>query len=78
MTQATVRQRELAVRAALGASRGRLIRQSVSEALLLASIGCATGILLGGWSLRMLVTLLPEELLPRWSPATFQRGAQLK
>jgi putative ABC transport system permease protein len=64
MTQATVRERELAMRAALGASRGRLIRQSVSEVLLLVSIGCAGGILLGAWSLRMLVAMLPEELLP--------------
>jgi putative ABC transport system permease protein len=64
MTQATVRERELAVRAALGASRGRLIRQSVSEALLLVSLGCAGGIALGAWSLRLLVALLPEELLP--------------
>ena len=64
MTQATVRQRELAVRAALGASQGRLIRQSISEALLLISIGCAGGIVLGAWSLRLLVALLPSELLP--------------
>jgi putative ABC transport system permease protein len=64
LTQATVRERELVVRAALGASRGRLIRQSVSEALLLVSLGCAGGILLGAWSLRMLVALLPAELLP--------------
>lgn len=64
MTQATVRERELAVRAALGASRGRLIRQSLSEALLLVSIGCAGGIALGAWGLRMLVALVPEELLP--------------
>ena len=64
MTQATVRERELAVRAALGASRGRLIRQSMSEALLLVSIGCAAGIALGAWGLRMLVALVPEELLP--------------
>jgi putative ABC transport system permease protein len=64
MTQATVRERELAVRAALGASRGRLIRQSLSEALLLVSLGCGGGILLGAWSLRLLVALLPEELLP--------------
>jgi putative ABC transport system permease protein len=64
MTQATVRERELAVRAALGASRGRLIRQSMSEALLLVAIGCVGGIVLGAWSLRMLVALLPEELLP--------------
>ena len=47
MTQATVRERELAVRAALGASHGRLIRQSLSEALLLVSLGCAGGIVLG-------------------------------
>ncbi|HEU4836928.1 MAG TPA: ABC transporter permease [Pyrinomonadaceae bacterium] len=64
MTQATVRERELAMRAALGASQGRLIRQSISEALLLVSLGCAGGIVLGAWSLRMLVALLPEELLP--------------
>jgi putative ABC transport system permease protein len=64
LTQATVRERELAVRAALGATRGRLIRQSLSEALLLVSIGCAGGILLGGLGLRVLVALLPEEILP--------------
>src|SRR5687767_9810972 len=64
LTQATVRERELAVRAALGASQGRLIRQSVSEALLLVSIGCAGGIVLGALSLRMVVALLPAELLP--------------
>ena len=64
MTQATARERELAVRAALGASRGRLVRQSISEALLLVSIGAAGGVVLGAWSLRMLVALLPEELLP--------------
>ena len=64
LTQATVRERELAVRAALGASRGRLIRQSIAEAALLVSLGCAGGIVIGAWSLRMLVALLPEELLP--------------
>ncbi|HEX3183400.1 MAG TPA: ABC transporter permease [Pyrinomonadaceae bacterium] len=64
ITQGTVRERELALRAALGASKGRLIRQSLSEALLLVSIGCAGGLLLGTLSLRMLVALLPEELLP--------------
>ncbi|HZN00439.1 MAG TPA: ABC transporter permease, partial [Pyrinomonadaceae bacterium] len=64
MTQATVRERELALRAALGASRGRLIRQSVSEALLLVSIACVSGVVLGALSLRVLVALLPQELLP--------------
>jgi predicted permease len=64
LTQATVRERELAVRAALGASQGRLIRQSIAEALLLVSIGCAGGIAVGALGLRTLVALLPEELLP--------------
>jgi len=64
MTQATARERELAVRVALGASRGRLIRQSLSEALLLVTIGCAGGVVLGAWGLRLLVALLPNELLP--------------
>ena len=64
MTQATVRERELALRAALGASKGRLIRQSLAEALLLVVIGCAGGIAFGAFSLRMLVALLPAELLP--------------
>ena len=77
MTQATVRERELAVRAALGASRGRLIRQSISEALLHVSIGCAGGIALGAWSLRMLVALLPEELLPFFVKIELDRTALL-
>ena len=64
LMQATVRERELALRAALGASQGRLIRQSLSEALLLVSLGFALGIGLGSWSLRLLVALLPEEILP--------------
>ena len=64
LTQATGRERELAVRAAVGASRGRLIRQSITEALLFVAIGCVGGIVLGAWSLRMLVALLPAELLP--------------
>ena len=64
MTQATVRERELTLRAALGASHGRLIRQSISEALLLVSIGCAGGIVLGALGLRLLVSLLPQEVLP--------------
>jgi putative ABC transport system permease protein len=64
LTQATVRERELSVRAALGATHARLIRQSIAEALLLVAIGCAGGIAFGAWSLRMLVALLPQELLP--------------
>ena len=75
MTQATVRERELALRAALGASHGRLIRQSIAEAFLLVSIGCAGGIALGALSLRMLIALLPQEVLPFFVKIELDRSA---
>jgi predicted permease len=47
--RATARQREMAVRAALGASRGRLVRQMVTEGLLLSSLGGVAGYIVGQW-----------------------------
>jgi putative ABC transport system permease protein len=62
LARATARRREVAVRTALGASRGRLIRQMLTESLLLASVSGVCGWLLAQWGSDLLVALSPEDL----------------
>jgi predicted permease len=60
--RSTARVREIAVRSALGASRGRIVRQMLVESSLLAVVGGVGGLLLAFWSVDALVALSPEKL----------------
>ncbi len=62
LAQASVRERELAIRSAFGALRGRLIRQFLTEAFLLSLIGGGLGVFGAIWGVAGLVALAPENL----------------
>jgi putative ABC transport system permease protein len=64
LTRATVRQRELAIRSAIGADRRRIVRQLLTECLVLAAAGGALGLLIGSAILEYAPSVMPPELLP--------------
>ena len=76
LVRASGRGRELALRAALGAGRGRIVRLMLTESLLLALVGGLLGVLLAWWGVRALVAL-SGEFLPRAADVRMDAGVLL-
>ncbi len=64
LARATVREREIAVRASLGASHGRLIRQLLVESFVLAAAACVTGCFFAYFGLKGLMAIIPRGAIP--------------
>jgi putative ABC transport system permease protein len=68
LAQGAARGREMAIRAAVGAGRGHLLRQALTENLLLAGLGGALGVLVAHWAIRGIIAFGPEDV-PRLAQA---------
>jgi putative ABC transport system permease protein len=76
MTKTAARDREIAIRRAMGAGQLRLIRQMLTESILLSSLGGLLGLLLATWGVQILLGLTPKEI-PRLEGVSVDRWALL-
>ena len=74
LARGAARERELAVRLSMGASRGRVVRQLLAESASLAAIGGGLGLVLAAWATGLLVASLPEVWSPRRHSSSFTRS----
>jgi predicted permease len=84
LTRAAGRRREVAVRTALGAGGWRVVRQMLTEGIMLALVGGAAGLLLAVWGLDAMMALVPKDMIPRvkeinvdWRVLLFASGASI-
>jgi predicted permease len=83
LARAAARQREISIRLAMGAGRGRLMRQFLAESLLLASLGGSTGLMLAHWFSATLLTMMANggtlilSIAPDWRVLAFTAAISL-